>query len=48
MHSHRGANELNETMQVKESAMGDFLTGALGAWFVLAAISAAGLWAIVH
>jgi hypothetical protein len=29
--------------------MGDFLTGASwGAWFVLAAITAAGLWAIVH
>ena len=29
--------------------MGDFLTGASwGAWFVLAAISVAALWAIVH
>jgi hypothetical protein len=29
--------------------MGDFLTGASwGAWFILAAITAAGLWAIVH
>jgi len=31
------------------SVMGDFLTGARwGAWFVLAGITAAGLWAIVH
>jgi hypothetical protein len=29
--------------------MSDFLTGASwGAWFILAAIIAAGLWAIVH
>jgi hypothetical protein len=29
--------------------MGDFLIGASwGAWFILAAIIAAGLWAIVH
>jgi hypothetical protein len=31
------------------SVMGDFLKGARwGAWFVLAGITAAGLWAIVH
>jgi hypothetical protein len=31
------------------SAMGEFLAGASwGVWFVLAAIIAAGLWAIVH
>jgi Na+/H+ antiporter NhaC len=31
------------------SAMGDFLTGASwGAWFILAGIAAAGLWAFVH
>ena len=31
------------------AAMGDFLTGASwGAWFVLAGIAAAGLWAFVH
>jgi len=30
-------------------AMGDFLTGASwGAWFVVAAITTAALWAIVH
>ena len=29
--------------------MGDFLTGASwGAWFVVAAITTAALWAIVH
>ena len=29
--------------------MGDFMTGASwGAWFVLAAITVAALWAIVH
>jgi hypothetical protein len=29
--------------------MGDFLTGASwGAWFVLAGITAAALWAFVH
>jgi hypothetical protein len=29
--------------------MGDFLTGASwGAWFILAGIAAAGLWAFVH
>jgi hypothetical protein len=29
--------------------MGDFLTGASwGAWFLLAGIAAAGLWAFVH
>jgi hypothetical protein len=29
--------------------MGDFLTGARwGAWFILAAITAAALWTIVH
>jgi hypothetical protein len=29
--------------------MGDFLIGvSWGAWFILAAIIAAGLWAIVH
>jgi len=29
--------------------MGDFLTGASwGAWFILAGIVAAGLWAFVH
>jgi hypothetical protein len=29
--------------------MGEFLTGASwGAWFILAAITAAGLWAFVH
>jgi len=34
---------------LRGSAVGDFLTGIRwGAWFFLAAIVAAGLWAIVH
>ena len=34
---------------VEGGAMGDFMTGvSWGAWFVLAAITAAGLFAIVH
>jgi hypothetical protein len=35
--------------RVRGSGMGDFITGASwGAWFILATIIAAGLWAIVH
>ena len=35
--------------QEGEGAMGDFLAGASwGAWFLLAGIVAAGLWAFVH